>query len=59
MYKGDEWTSYEDARSVGEKAKLSGAYDLGGVMIWNIRQDDYKGFCGPKQALLKAINFVI
>lgn len=59
MFKDDEWTSYEDEFSVAEKAELSLDYDIGGVMIWAIHQDDFDGDCGPVQVLLKAVNSVL
>lgn len=58
MYKGYEWISYEDTTSIGRKSQLANStnYNLGGVMVWAIHQDDIDGICGSRQPLLKALN---
>lgn len=58
MYKGDLWTSYEDVHSIARKSQLANStnYNLGGVMVWAIHQDDIDSVCGSKQPLLKALN---
>jgi len=59
MYKGVEWMSYENEQSVADKARLSTQYNLGGVMIWAVYQDDLDGVCGVKQPLLRSVNSAI
>lgn len=39
-----------------EKVKLINDMDLGGVMIWSLETDDFKGNCGNKYPLLTAVN---
>lgn len=58
MFKDDEWISYEDVESITQKSQLANRvnYNLAGVMIWAVHQDDIDGVCGSKQPLLKAVN---
>ncbi|CAB3372894.1 Hypothetical predicted protein [Cloeon dipterum] len=42
---GDKWISYDNERSVAEKAKFAIEEDLGGVMVWSIDTDDFRGDC--------------
>jgi hypothetical protein len=40
------WISYEDARSARKKAEYAKKMSLGGVSIWSLDMDDFKGwFC--------------
>ncbi|XP_033321130.2 acidic mammalian chitinase [Megalopta genalis] len=55
-YKGNQWVSYDDPRSIKQKAAYAKHHNLGGVMIWSVDTDDFHGNCGPKDALLKAVN---
>lgn len=44
------WISYEDARSARKKVEYAKQMQLGGVSIWSLDMDDFKGaFCnlGP------------
>ncbi|XP_078034702.1 endochitinase-like [Augochlora pura] len=58
-YKGNQWISYDDPRSIRHKAGFAKHHNLGGVMIWSVDTDDFHGNCGPKNALLHAINGVL
>ncbi|KAJ9600933.1 hypothetical protein L9F63_000880, partial [Diploptera punctata] len=44
-FKGTEWISYDDEKSLAYKAwyVLNGSY--GGAMIWSLNMDDFKGEC--------------
>uniref|UniRef100_A0A336MDE0 CSON015397 protein n=1 Tax=Culicoides sonorensis TaxID=179676 RepID=A0A336MDE0_CULSO len=55
------WISYEDQRSISVKANLANKYNLGGVMLWALNQDDYEGNCGKSctWSLLKTLNYVV
>lgn len=40
------WISYEDARSARKKVEYAKQMQLGGVSIWSLDMDDFKGaFC--------------
>jgi len=57
MFKGDRWVSYDNERSVILKANYAFEQKLGGVMVWSIETDDFKGLCnGVKFPLLHALN---
>uniref|UniRef100_A0A336KUM1 CSON000033 protein n=1 Tax=Culicoides sonorensis TaxID=179676 RepID=A0A336KUM1_CULSO len=55
------WISYEDQRSITVKANLANKYELGGVMLWALNQDDFDGSCGNycQWSLLKTLNYVV
>lgn len=54
------WISYEDQESIGDKANLANKYNLGGVMVWALHQDDYDGVCSScKWPLLTSLNVVL
>ncbi|XP_026755923.2 probable chitinase 2 [Galleria mellonella] len=42
---GDKIISYDNARSIAIKVKLAMDYNLGGLMVWSIDTDDFKGHC--------------
>eukprot|EP00092_Neocalanus_flemingeri_P004218 GFUD01004538.1.p1 GENE.GFUD01004538.1~~GFUD01004538.1.p1 ORF type:complete len:571 (-),score=105.37 GFUD01004538.1:263-1822(-) len=57
MFKGDRWVSYDNERSVRLKANFAFEKKLGGVMVWSIETDDFKGLCdGVKFPLLHTLN---
>lgn len=39
VYNGNQWISYDDAQSWGDKMEYLTGHCLGGVMIWAIDQD--------------------
>ncbi|CAH1107644.1 unnamed protein product [Psylliodes chrysocephalus] len=55
-YYGSQWLTYENERSIAIKTKYIVSQNVGGIMIWQIGQDDMKGDCGQKQGLLRIIN---
>uniref|UniRef100_A0A336L9H5 CSON005432 protein n=1 Tax=Culicoides sonorensis TaxID=179676 RepID=A0A336L9H5_CULSO len=60
MYHETSWISFENQESVIEKAKLVNQFNLAGVMIWALNQDDYNGDCSKcKFSLLRAVNSAI
>jgi len=60
MFNGNMWISYEDQGSISDKANLANKYNLGGVMIWALHQDDYDGICSScKWPLLTALNVAL
>ncbi|SPP74859.1 endochitinase [Drosophila guanche] len=54
-YKGDQWISYENNRSILAKIELIKSQNLGGVMPWTIDSDDFAGNCGKKHSLGRVI----
>ncbi|KAJ8680393.1 hypothetical protein QAD02_016180 [Eretmocerus hayati] len=55
-YKGDQWVGYDNERSLKEKADYVKKMGLGGMMVWSLETDDFKGICGEKYPLLNVIN---
>lgn len=45
LHRSHEWVSYEDQRSVMEKAEYIKSYGLRGAMIYSLNADDYLGSC--------------
>ena len=57
MFNQDKWVGYDNERSIRLKADFAWEKQLGGVMVWSIETDDFKGFCGPhKFPLMRALN---
>jgi chitinase len=56
MYKGNQWVGFDNPRSIGVKVEYAKSLNLGGVMIWSIETDDFKGIGGTKFPILKAIR---
>ncbi|XP_058117929.1 endochitinase-like [Anopheles coustani] len=54
-FQGDQWVSYENAVSVEQKASFAKTKGLGGVFSVHIGYDDYRGICGEKYPLIKAL----
>lgn len=55
-YKGNQWVGYDNVKSVQLKVEFAKNYNLGGVMIWSVETDDFRGTCGSKYPILNAIN---
>lgn len=56
-YKGNQWVGYDNERSIEEKVSYAKNKKLGGVMVWSIETDDFRGSCGQrKYPLLRKIN---
>ncbi|RZC41996.1 Glyco hydro 18 domain containing protein [Asbolus verrucosus] len=55
--KGTQWFGYDDEESLRYKVEFANSKNLGGVMIWSLDTDDFKGICGNgPYPLLKTIN---
>ncbi|KAJ8928194.1 hypothetical protein NQ314_019257 [Rhamnusium bicolor] len=55
-YKGNQWVGYDNPKSIAIKVNYAKSLNLGGVMIWSIETEDFRGICGPKYPLLNAIR---
>ncbi|XP_017092569.2 chitinase-3-like protein 1 [Drosophila bipectinata] len=59
-YKQRQWVGYEDVRSLSLKAQYVLEHQLGGIMIWSLESDDFRGTCGNQRyPLLHEINRVL
>ncbi|KAL7735678.1 hypothetical protein ACLKA6_002556 [Drosophila palustris] len=58
-YKGDQWVSYENGRSISAKMRLVKEQRLGGVQVISIDADDFQGDCGERYSLLRVIVTMI
>ena len=57
MFNDNKWVSYDNERSIRLKADFAWAKKLGGVMVWSIETDDFKGLCGDeKYPMMRALN---
>ncbi|XP_072930610.1 chitinase-like protein EN03 isoform X1 [Epargyreus clarus] len=55
---GGMWVSYEDPDTAGQKATYVKSKNLGGVSIWDLSMDDFRGLCtGDKYPILRATKF--
>ncbi|XP_077486414.1 oviduct-specific glycoprotein-like [Amblyomma americanum] len=59
VVKDDEGVSYENADSVRQKAAFVRNHYLGGIMLWDVTSDDYRGVCGEVNSLTKTAGAVI
>ncbi|XP_068223063.1 LOW QUALITY PROTEIN: probable chitinase 10 [Palaemon carinicauda] len=56
-YMGDQWVGFDDERSLGVKGDWLKTEGFGGVMIWSVDMDDFRGNCGTgKYPLITAIK---
>lgn len=56
----DQWIGYDDVKSVVIKSNYALDAGLGGVMVWSVETDDFRGNCGNGEyPLLTAINKVM
>ncbi|TMW44285.1 hypothetical protein DOY81_010632 [Sarcophaga bullata] len=44
-YHDNQWIGYENERSVALKVDYVRKNNLGGVMVWTVEMDDYRGVC--------------
>ncbi|CAH2001363.1 unnamed protein product [Acanthoscelides obtectus] len=55
-YKSDQLVGYDDVRSMTEKVLYANSKKLGGIMLWSLDTDDFRGLCGRAYPLLKTIK---
>ncbi|EDW04732.1 GH12757 [Drosophila grimshawi] len=61
-YKDRQWVGYENERSLQLKAQYAMEQKLGGIMIWSLESDDFRGNCDgnkTRYTLLHEINRVL
>lgn len=54
-FQGDQWIGYENVQSLTEKVQYAKDHQLAGMMVWEINDDDFTGFCGEKYPLLNTL----
>ncbi|XP_028140236.1 chitotriosidase-1 [Diabrotica virgifera virgifera] len=55
-YWDDQWVGFEDEKSLTEKVNYALENNLGGMMVWSLDYDDFRGACGEAYPLLKTVN---
>lgn len=55
-YYNDQWIGYEDPVSIRQKVEFLRQEGYRGVYVFNNDLDDFRGFCGETNALLKTIK---
>ncbi|KAL8590131.1 hypothetical protein ACOMHN_010326 [Nucella lapillus] len=46
VYLGNQWVGYDNPRSIKDKVDFAVQHSLGGVMLWSLDMDDFRGaFC--------------
>ncbi|XP_055346364.1 uncharacterized protein LOC129593893 [Paramacrobiotus metropolitanus] len=59
-YKEDQWIGYDDIDSIIKKTVIVREWGLGGVMVWSVDMDDFRGLCGPQSyPMLRMIKKVL
>lgn len=55
-YRDDQWVGFDDERSLRTKVAWVKTEGFGGIMIWSVDLDDFRGYCGTgKFPLTKAL----
>ncbi|XP_071870555.1 chitinase 7 [Bombus fervidus] len=55
-YREDQWVGFDDERSLINKMQWLKEEGFGGIMIWSVDMDDFRGSCGAgKYPLIKAM----
>ncbi|XP_012271912.1 probable chitinase 10 [Orussus abietinus] len=56
-YREDQWVGFDDERSLTNKMSWLKEEGFGGIMIWSVDMDDFRGTCGTgKYPLIKAMR---
>nr|CAH7760476.1 unnamed protein product [Callosobruchus chinensis] len=58
MYKGNQWIGFDDTRSIAKKVDYAKSERLGGVMVWSLESDDFRGLSGTNYPLLRTANLM-
>lgn len=54
---GNQWISFEDVKSVAIKMNYFSQMQLGGVMIWSLETDDFRGVCHDSRYALMSVIY--
>jgi len=56
-YRGDQWVGFDDERSLKTKIGWLKKEGFGGIMVWSVDLDDFRGYCGTgKYPLIKTMK---
>jgi len=56
-YRGLQWVGFDDERSLKTKTKWLKSGGYGGIMVWSVDLDDFRGYCGTgKYPLIKSMR---
>jgi chitinase len=56
-YHEDQWVGFDDERSLRTKVDWLKTEGFGGIMVWSVDLDDFRGYCGTgKFPLLKSMT---
>ncbi|XP_046990556.1 probable chitinase 10 [Schistocerca americana] len=56
-YRGDQWVGFDDERSLKTKMGWLKELGFGGIMVWSVDMDDFRGQCGAgKYPLLTSMR---
>ena len=56
-YRGEQWVGFDDERSLRTKVSWVKTEGFGGIMVWSVDLDDFRGYCGTgKYPLLKSLT---
>lgn len=58
MVNGPYWIGYDDVESFTDKVKYVNFLDIGGVMMWSIDTDNFRGDWGMKTFPLLRVSIV-
>ncbi|XP_017778923.1 PREDICTED: LOW QUALITY PROTEIN: acidic mammalian chitinase-like [Nicrophorus vespilloides] len=56
LHKHNQWIGYDNCKSIKLKVEYAMSKSLGGIMVWSIDTDDFRGFHGQSYPILKQIN---
>eukprot|EP00090_Calanus_glacialis_P000625 TRINITY_DN1040_c0_g1_i1.p1 TRINITY_DN1040_c0_g1~~TRINITY_DN1040_c0_g1_i1.p1 ORF type:complete len:1056 (-),score=204.14 TRINITY_DN1040_c0_g1_i1:2491-5658(-) len=56
-YRGNQWVGFDDERSLKTKTSWLKNEGFGGIMVWSVDLDDFRGYCGTgKYPLIKTMK---
>ncbi|XP_023333989.1 probable chitinase 10 [Eurytemora carolleeae] len=56
-YRGQQWVGFDDERSLKTKTSWLKEEGFGGIMVWSVDLDDFRGYCGTgKYPLIKSMK---